>query len=241
MSIYSIIVFMELLKLIKSEFEGFGKRERIIFPLILLFTVFVSFYTKDSKIALISALCGMSYTILAGKGRISCYFIGILGTLCYSYIAYINTFYGNLLLYALYYLPMEVIGIFKWKKHLKPDKREIIKTKLTEKEKLIYFSLTFIGWIVLLKVLMYLGDKMPYMDSFATVFSVLGLFLTVKRCIEQWYIWFFVNVVTCIMWILAYVYRGSNCLATVIMWAVYTVLAVYFLIEWKKDLKNNNL
>jgi len=231
---------MDLLKLIKSEFEGFGKKERIIFPLILLFTVLVSFYTKDNKIALISALCGMSYTILAGKGRVSCYYIGILGTLCYSYIAYINTFYGNLCLYALYYLPMEIIGIYKWSKHLKPDKREIIKTKLSEKEKLIYFTLTCIAAVILWYVLFNIGDKSPYMDAFTTVFSVLGLFLTVKRCIEQWYIWFFVNVVTCIMWSIAYVYQHSNCLATVIMWAVYTVLAVYFLLEWKKELKTSN-
>ena len=102
---------MELLKLVKSEFKGFSKLEKIFFPLILFVTIFISIYTNDNKTALISAICGMSYTILAGKGRVSCYFIGIIGTICYSYLSFINGFYGNLLLYAFYYFPMEIIGI----------------------------------------------------------------------------------------------------------------------------------
>ena len=35
-----------------------------------------------------------------------------------------------MLLYGLYFFPMQVIGIFKWKKHLKKNSYEIIKTKL---------------------------------------------------------------------------------------------------------------
>lgn len=131
---------MELLKLIKSEFGGFYGREKVLFPLVIILTVFLSFYTNDNKIALVSAICGMSYTILAGKGKVSCYFIGMIGTFCYSYLAFINGFYGNLALYLLYYFPMEIIGIYKWSRHLKKEKREIVKTFLSFKERVIYFT-----------------------------------------------------------------------------------------------------
>ena len=228
---------MNLLQLIKSEFDGFGKIERIIFPMVLLLTIIISFYANDNKVALVSAICGMSYTILAGKGKISCYYIGIVGTICYSYIAYKNGFYGNVLLYGIYYLSMDVIGIIQWRKHMKEDKREVIKSKLSLKEKLIYFSLASIITVILFFILKKVGASNPYLDSFTTVFSVLGLFLTVKRCMEQWYIWFFVNMFSLIMWIGAYI-NGSNCLATVIMWIVYVILAIYFLITWRKEVYN---
>lgn len=237
MLFYFIIVSMELLKLIKSEFEGFGRLEKVFFPLVIVITVVVSLLINDNKIALLSAICGISYTILAGKGRVICYFIGMIGTICYSYLAFINGFYGNLLLYALFYFPMEIIGIFKWSKNLKKNKREIIKTKLSKKEKYIYLSVFTILAIIASFILKYFNAANPYMDSFTTVFSILGQILTVKRCIEQWYVWFIVNVISMLMWIVAYS-DGSNCLATIIMWFVYVILAVYFLIEWEKELLN---
>ena len=229
---------MELIKLIKEEFKNFGKYERFLFPFVILVIIITSILINDNKIALISAVCGISYTILAGKGRISCYFIGIIGTFCYSYLSLKNGFYGNLCLYMLYYLPMEIIGIFKWKKHLKKDVREIIKTKLTNKERFIYITLMIIISVIVSILLKVTGDSNPYLDSIATVFSIFGQFLTVKRCIEQWYIWFFVNLISLIMWIFAYI-NGSNCFATVIMWFVYLILSVYFLEIWKKEIERN--
>jgi nicotinamide mononucleotide transporter len=80
------------------------------------------------------------------------------------------------------------------------------------------------------------GDTQPIIDSITTVFSIFGMFLTVKRCIEQWYVWIIVNFLTLIMWIFAYI-NNSNCLATVLMWLTYLILAIYFLIIWKKEIK----
>lgn len=227
---------MKFIELIKSEFGNFGKYERYLFPIIILVICIISYLMKDNKIALISAICGISYTILAGKGRVSCYLIGIIGTFCYSYIAYTNGFYANLALYALYYLPMDVIGIYTWSRHLKKNTREIKKAKLSVIEKTVYFLLTIIITIMLVPFLYKVGDKNPVIDAFTTVLSILGQFLTVKRCIEQWYVWFIANLLSLIMWIIAYKH-GSNCLATIIMWLVYLILAVYFLYNWKKEIK----
>ena len=67
---------MSIYSFVKNELSGWGRFERIIFPTILLMITAISIYMNDSKIALVSAICGISYTILAGKGKISCYFIG---------------------------------------------------------------------------------------------------------------------------------------------------------------------
>lgn len=227
---------MELKEFIKTELSGWGKYERIIFPLVLVSIIIISFIINDSKIALISAICGISYTILAGKGKISCYLFGLMGTMCYAYISYKNQLYGNLSLYMLYYLPMQVIGIFKWKKHLNKNTGVINKTKLSNKENFAYFTISLIVTIIFAWILHKFNDANPIIDSITTIFSITGLILTIKRAIEQWYLWAVVNVLSAIMWIEAYL-AGSNCFATILMWSVYAVLAVYFMHTWNKELQ----
>ena len=231
---------MSILNFVKAELSGWGKYERILFPLEILLIIGISFYIGDSKIALISAICGISYTILAGKGKISCYLFGLCGTMCYAYLAFVNAFFGNFALYMFYYFPMQIVGIFKWRKYLKKDSQEIIKTSLSNKERVIFFVITVIISFLFALFLKKIGDSTPYVDSVTTVFSVLGLLLTVKRCIEQWIIWFVVNTLSVIMWIEAYI-NGSNCLATVIMWGTYLVLALYFWRAWQKDMKSDSI
>lgn len=225
---------MNLIELLKFELRNWGKYERILFPCIILLTILISLIINDNKIALVSAVCGISYTILAGKGKISCYFIGMIGTFCYSYLAFKNGFYGNLALYMLYYLPMEFIGIYKWKKHLKKEVREIEKTHLSKKERIVYLCIAILLSVMLSFTLYLFNGTIPYIDAAVTVLSVFGQLLTVKRCIEQWYVWFIVNSLSLVMWIYAYL-NGSNCFATIIMWAVYIFLSLYFLNAWKKE------
>ncbi|MBO5385257.1 nicotinamide mononucleotide transporter [bacterium] len=227
---------MNIMEFTKKELSGWGKIERIIFPLEILLIILISIYMKDNKVALVSAVCGISYTILAGKGKISCYLFGLAGTFCYSFISFKNALYGNLALYALYYFPMQVLGIFKWKKHLKSDTQEIEKTKLSKKERIIYSLIAVLGSVILAYVLWKLNDQNPIIDAITSVFSIIGLILTVKRCIEQWYIWFVVNGLSMVMWIQAYL-NGSNCFATILMWATYFVLSIYFLHAWNKEMR----
>ena len=100
----------------------------------------------------------------------------------------------------------------------------------------IYSLICFFFVLIAIFLLKVLGGKIPYIDGIVVVLSIFGQILTIKRCIEQWYLWFFVNLLTLIMWIVAY-FDGSNCFATIIMWAVYLFLSVYFWKEWKKDIK----
>lgn len=229
---------MNIKEFIKGEFKGWGRYERIIFPISILFIILLSFYINDSKVALISAICGISYTILAGKGKISCYFLGLCGTLCYSYLAYQNGFWGNLFLYMCYYFPMQILGIFRWKKHISVKDNSIIKISLNRKAQYVFFISAIILSVLISIILKKTGDSSPFMDGFTTVFSIFGLVLTVKRCIEQWYFWTIVNGFSFAMWIEAYL-NGSNCFATILMWGIYFILGIYFFYCWEKELSTS--
>ncbi|MBQ8167870.1 nicotinamide mononucleotide transporter [bacterium] len=225
---------------IKMELSGW-KRYEILALIFVFTTIFISaIILKDSIIAVISAICGILYTVIAGKGKISCYFFGVCGSGCYSYLAFTNGLYGNLILYMCYYIPMQIFGIFKWKKHLKKQNNEIIKTQLPAKERLILALIAIIICTVAIFILDYLNDAQPVKDGITTMLSVIGMYLTVRRCIEQWVIWMIVNGLSFTMWINAIIH-GAKAYATVIMWAFYFAAAIYFYIVWKKEIKYTNL
>lgn len=211
--------------------------EIFLYFLIVLFIVVNAIIKNDSLVAVISAICGISYTIFAGKGRPFCYLFGITGSSFYCLLSMQSALWGNLILYAFYYIPMQIIGFFKWNKHLKEGKSEIIKIKLSKTELFSLLIILCILSLITYYILLYFNDKHPILDSITTIFSIGGMYLTVRRAIEQWIFWFCVNILSLFMW-LNILLSGIKVYSTVIMWAVYTILAIYFYIEWKKELDN---
>ena len=204
--------------------------------LLIYFVLFFNAYImQDSYVALTSAFCGITYTLLAGKGNPLCYIIGLTGSVFYIYLAYSNQLWGNLLLYGFYFVPMQIIGFFKWNKNLKKDKYEIEKTRLKLRENIILFSMTLFISVVSVCILAYYGDSNPVIDGFTTVFSILGMYLTVRRAIEQWYVWAGVNLLSLFMWLIIAL-QGEKVYSTVLMWLIYFMLAIYFYKKWKNEL-----
>lgn len=227
---------MELIEFVKKELSGWKTLE-IISLFTVLSVIFINaFFVKDNPIAVISAFCGILYTIIAGKGKISCYFFGLSGSWCYVLLSLGNSLWGNMLLYLCYYIPMQVFGIFKWKMHLKSDTKEIVKVRLSQKTRVKLIILGILGSILTSLILYYCNDKSPIADGITTFLSILGMYLTVRRAIEQWLVWVVVNGISTLMW-LNLVVHGAKTYSTVIMWAVYFVLAIYFYYDWRKELK----
>ncbi len=217
---------------IQKKIEVFG----LIFIYVLLFVNAVFF--KDSIAALISAFFGITYTILAGKGRPYCYLFGLMGSGFYVYLAFRNALWGNLILYAAYYIPMQILGFFRWQKHLKSNKSEIIKISLKQSERIRFMFISFLFTILTIIILIFTGDKSPFIDGITTVFSVAGMYLTVRRAIEQWVVWILVNGLSAVMWFKIAI-GGEKVYSTVLMWSVYFVLAIYFYICWRKEIRGN--
>lgn len=219
-----------------KESADFSPKEKILFPLLIIAIVVLSFLVKDSKIALISAICGISYTIFNGKGKIYCYFFGITGTLLYSYLAFKNGLLGNFSLNFFYYLPLEIIGLISWKKHL-INKTSVKKTSLKKTQRVALWIFVFIATIVLALIIIFNNLTILNFLDFLTLFlSIIAMILAVKRLIEQWYLWSTVNFLSVIIWSVAYL-RGSNCFATIVMWGIYFVLGIYFLKKWQREIK----
>lgn len=226
---------MDIKQFLKLEFSGWKRLEVVALISILFFVFINAFFVGDSYISVISAVCGILYTIIAGKGKISCYFFGLIGSSFYGYLAFHNALYGNLFLYVGYYIPMQILGVFQWQKHLDKTTHSIIKTRLSNMELVRVVLISILACVVVISVLKYLKDGCCYIDGITTVLSLVGMYLTVKRCIEQWIAWTIVNLLSILMWVNV-VINGGKVYSTVIMWVVYLALGIYFFIEWRRDI-----
>lgn len=220
---------------IKAELGGWKKYETTGLFIVFLIIIVNAFIVKDDVISVISAFCGILYTVIAGKGKISCYIFGLMGTGCYSWLAFHNGLYGNLLLYLGCYFPMQIAGIFAWRKHLNEKTRVIEKKSLSNLERAVLTVIIICISINAIVIIKYFGGASPVFDGITTVLSIAGMYLTVKRCIEQWVIWMVVNGLSALMW-LELILSGTKAYATFIMWVVYFILAIYFYRCWKTEL-----
>lgn len=174
----------------------------------------------------LAAICGVFCVVLCAGGKKSQYYWGFVNIVAYIVIAFINKYYGEVMLNALYYLPTQFIGLYVWSKHYHEDSDQVEGKRM---------SLTFIAlWGVMSAagvfgyklVLDALGGNATLLDSMSTVLSLAANALMVARYREQWLLWIVVDVVTVVMWALA-----GDLLMTA-MWAIYLLNAVYGWVMW---------
>lgn len=123
---------MDRLKMIcKSEISGWHMWE--IFWLLGACAIIValSVYWGDTLMGIISATTGTACVVCTGKGKLSAYVFGLVNSVLYAIISYRATLYGETMLNAIYYVPMQFIGFYTWSKHMNKETNEVIKRNMT--------------------------------------------------------------------------------------------------------------
>lgn len=225
-----------LKKYLKSETTGWKPLDIAWLIIATLVILALSIYWKDNIISAVAALTGVWCVILTGKGKRSSFIFGVVNVLFYAIIAFQAKYFGEVMLNVLYYFPMNFVGWFAWKKHMNDDTGEVVKTRLPLKKGLVVYLLTAAAIFVYGLVLKALGGNLPFIDSMSTVVSVTAQILSVRRLTEQWILWIVVDVVTVIMWAVNFA-QGGESIATLAMWSVYLLNAIFMFIRWNKEAK----
>ncbi len=228
---------IKIKKFVLSEFSGWKKWEIGWMIFCSLAIIILSLVLKDNLLGIISALTSTWYALWAGKGKVSCYFFGIINSFCYGLISYQYQLFGEVMLNWGYYFPMMFVGLFFWKKHLN-QQQEIYKTKLNLKGRLILAAASAAGIIVYAALLKFIGGRTPGIDSLTTVLSVAAMIMTVKRCAEQWFLWTVVNVASIIMWLKIFMSEGGA-VASLLMWCIALANGIIFYFQWANEVKND--
>lgn len=184
-----------------------------------------------SSLALVAAMTGMAYTMLAGRGKIVCYAFGFVNAPIYAYLSWRWGYYGDMAL-NLYYFVMMVPGFICWRRNLSAtDVGKIVRTQLSGRERWIWAAAITVAAAGLYVVLKAIGGNRPICDSLTNVMSIAAIVLTVKRCMEQWMLWLAVDAIEIVMWC----HTGNASMAILAMWALFFVDGCYCFGLWLSD------
>jgi nicotinamide mononucleotide transporter len=190
-------------------------------------TFIVDAFAAVSGWEIVAALLGMAYIIFASRESQWCWPLAFISTLIYTVLFW----EGQLPMQALlnfYYIGMAIYGYILWRKHgIAKDNLAI--TSWSWNKQLIFIS---IGTVLSLITAYYLKvsetSQRPYLDASVTIFSVMNTFLMVKKILQNWLYWIVIDAAAMVL------YAQSGFYATVILFAIYTVLAVIGYIHWLK-------
>jgi len=189
----------------------------------------------NTVISVITCLTGLWCVILVAKGRIFNYYVGIINVVGYSWIAYQYQLYGEVMLNAGYFLPMQFVGLYIWMNNKEPNAIDTVKVKfMTAGQRIMWGFLSGCAVITYAFILQRMGDPLPLLDSASTVLSVIAMVLMAWRFMEQWILWIVVDVVSIAMWWLIIGENGARDIAMLVMWSAYLINAVYGFIVWIK-------
>ncbi len=190
--------------------------------------------TMGSVIATVSSVSGIWCVVLVAKKRVSNYLWGVINAIAYAYMAYTWKLYGEVMLNALFFLPMQIIGYKMWLGN-RVNVDEVKVKFLGNLEKIAVAMLTILIVSMYGFFLKYLGGTTPYLDSMSTVLSVVAMILMALRYREQWLLWIIVDVVTVIMWSnIVFLQGGLFNIGILIMWISFLINAVYGYYSWRK-------
>ena len=200
---------------------------------VIIFTIYFAITnTTNSLLYLmidsIAAISGILCVVLCAKGKKSQYIWGLLNVIGYIIIAFINKYYGEVMLNAIYYLPSQFIGYYLWNKHQNEKTDKVKGKKLSLVNSIILLIVCTIGILGYKLILDLLGGNSTLLDSASTVISVIANTLMLLRYREQWLLWIIIDTITVIMWLIA----GDLIMVT--MWLVYLINAFYGYYNWTK-------
>lgn len=235
MDVVKIMKKSDIKNFIAGELSNWKPLEIAWLLFCCLAVILLSRMMKDDLTGILSAVTGVLYTIIAGKGKMSCYLFGIINTVLYGWISFKWQLYGEVMLNWGWYLPMMFVGFFCWRKRQDDEKHAVRKTRLSFKGRCVTLAASLAGIALYAFVLFLMHGRSPVLDSTTTVLSVTAMVLTVKRCVEQWILWTIVNVVSIVMWLQIYLEKGNSA-ASLLMWCIALANGIIFFISWMKDL-----
>jgi len=200
-------------------------------------------WLSNNWIEIFGAVTGIIYVFLEIRQNLWLWPVGIVTSGVYIWVFFNSKIYADMGLQG-YYLVISILGWYWWVKGAghraqgtghRAQGSEQNKMLLVSRLKLktgailavIFIVLYFIMWFVLSRLT---DSPVPEWDSFITALSVIATWMLARKIYEHWFLWIVVNSVSALL----FVTRGLY--PTVVLYAVYGIMSVVGLKEWKRTL-----
>ena len=190
----------------------------------------------------VAGIAGVLCVVLVAKGSIWNYLFGIVNVSMYAYISYKAALYGDAALNAFYYVPMQFIGWWQWRKRGAAMSEseadgagvQVKARRFSWRQRAVLAVGCAAAVIAGGFILRYFGDPQPFKDSTTTVLSIVAQALMALAFMEQWALWIITNVVSVVMWSICVVRGEAHAAVMVIMWVFYLMNSLNGFRVWLK-------
>lgn len=201
-----------------------------------LFAQYKTYPTYEIVLEITAVIFGLWSVWCAKKDNILVFPTGLINTAIYVFLLWKWSLLGDMMINA-YYFVMSVYGWYHWTR-----KTDNVVTfpiaRISRQEKnfsVIIFLLTIVFVVAIYLFLDKFTNWLSYVDTFVTGVFFVGMWLMAKRKIENWIFWIIGDLVS----IPLYFAKGYT--FTSFQYLVFTIIAVFGYIEWKKTLTNFRL
>jgi len=164
-------------------------------------------------ISALGALMGVLSSVSTANGWIITFLFGLLDVSIYGIMCFVNwrgghSGLGNAILHMVYFVPMQFVGFFQWKK-LKGGEKEQLKAKRLDLKGWLLVTVFFLLGSVVAYLVLARFDKSNaetflktavILDVLPLMCNIVGQFLMSTAYMDQWIFWIGVNVSSILMW-----------------------------------------
>ena len=187
------------------------------------------YFYRSIIIESIAVLFSILYVVLAVKENIWCWGAALISVSLYIYICFSAQLYPETGLQVFYFI-MAIIGYYMWNK----ENKEEIKEWSEIKHLLIILSGAILTFFMGFYFSTYTNSKMPIIDSFTTVFSIIATYMVIKKVLGNWLYWIVIDAVS------VYLYFNRDLHLTSLLFIAYTIIAIFGYFSWMKKMKIND-
>lgn len=182
----------------------------------------------------VASVAGVLCVVLVAKGSIWNYLFGIVNVSLYAYISYKAALYGDAALNAFYYVPMQFIGWWQWRRRGAAVSEaeaagkgvQVRARRFSWRQRAVLAAGCLAAVVAGGFLLRYFGDPQPFKDSTTTVLSIVAQALMALAFMEQWVLWIITNIVSVVMWTICVIRGEAHAAVMVIMWSFYLLNSI---------------
>jgi nicotinamide mononucleotide transporter len=188
-------------------------------------------WVSENYVEILGVAFSLLYLYFSIRQNILLWPMGIVSALLYMVVFFQSKFYADMGLNG-YYLVISVYGWIIWKRGKGDQADALAVTRIRLKPALLLAAITAVAFFGIGLILdRYTDSPVPYWDAFTTALSFTATWMLARKILEHWILWIIVDTVSMGL----YLYRGLY--PTLVLFAVYTAMAVIGYIQWKRTLQ----
>ena len=181
----------------------------------------------------LAVLSGILYVIFISFKNPIAWFFAILNSILYIYLCFISQLYIETGL-QFFYVIMAIYGWIIWTDKRISSADKIIRWPINCH--ILNFGISGTSALILGFIFdNFTNQAYPYADAFTGVFSLAATFMVTKKVLENWIYWILIDTI-CI-----FLFAARDLYLSAVLFFVYTLIAIFGLLHWKKQFKQQEV